>query len=149
MQEQESEIVDTQQSLNSLNKQIGGIHSKVVIVRFKMNGCVHCVNSQPIWDNTTNHLKKVYSLSPNTIIAQIDSKLAEEFINHHHLVTKDNQPYVTNGFPEHVVIINGKAISQGTTVPTIPHLLKEKYVKKKNPKKTKKNKKKKKKSKKN
>lgn len=145
---QEPISVETEESLNNLNKQIGGIHSKVVIVRFKMNGCVHCVNSQPIWDNTTTHLKKVYSLSPNTILAQIDSSLSEEFINQHHIVTKDNQPYVTNGFPEHVVIINGKAISQGTTVPTIPQLLKEKYVRKKT-KKTKKKKNKKKKSKKN
>ena len=130
--------IEDPKSLKWLNKQIGGIHGKVVIVRFKMNGCIHCVNSQPIWDNTTNHLKKMYSLSPNTILAQIDSSLAENFIQHHHLVTRDNQPYSTNGFPEHVVIINGKAISQGTDVPTIPQLLKEKYIKKKKSKKNKK-----------
>ena len=123
--------VENINSLNKFNKQIGGIHNKVVIVRFKMNGCVHCVNSQPIWDNTTNHLKNLYSLSPNTFLAQIDSSLAEDFIRHHDLVTKNNQPYITNGYPEHVIIINGKATSYGPIVPTIPQLLKQKHVYKK------------------
>ena len=130
--------IENGDSLNRVNEQIPNIRDKVMVVRFKMDGCVHCVNSQPIWDNMINHIHRTYRLAPQTMIGEIDSNVADPFMQRHTVQNEYNQPYAVEGFPEHTIIVNGVGVSGSTPdVPTmnslIKHLMVNKHIYKMNP----------------
>jgi hypothetical protein len=104
-------------SLESL-KEIPSIKNKIVVVRFKMENCIHCINSQPNWDNMIDKINSSYQLSPNTLISEIDSTVADEFVSRNNCTTEDNTPYVVSGYPEHVIIENGKVYPSNSDIPT-------------------------------
>jgi hypothetical protein len=104
-------------SLESLNK-LPSITNKLMVARFKMDGCIHCIHSQPLWNNMLNQIKQSYQISPNTLICEIDSTVSDEFVNHFKCKTEDNMPYSVSGFPEHAIIANGIVFKSNSDVPT-------------------------------
>lgn len=49
-------------------------NKKKILVRFIMDGCPHCENTQDSWDNAGNH-----SMSADDAIAEIESSFLEDF----------------------------------------------------------------------
>ena len=121
--------IENSDSLNIVNKKIGHIKNKVIVARFKMEGCVHCINSQPIWNNMVKNVKNQYTLGPETMFVEIDSNLADSFVAEHRIKTENNQMYSVHGFPEHVMIVKGIAFKSNagdvkSTLEQILHKLK-------------------------
>lgn len=121
--------IENSNSLNTVNKKIGHIKNKVVVARFKMEGCVHCINSQPIWNKMVNDVKHQYTLGPETMFVEIDSNVADSFTKEHRIKTENNQMYSVHGFPEHVMIVKGIAFKSNagdvkSTLEQILHKLK-------------------------
>ena len=113
-----------------------------MVARFKMDGCVHCVNSQPKWDKLIENINESYDVEPHTIMLEIDSNVADTFLQQHHITSEDNQPYSVSGYPTHAVISNGVCHPSNsdvdTTMNSILHqLVKNKDIKKLHKKKTK------------
>jgi hypothetical protein len=50
-------------------------NKKKILVRFIMDGCPHCVNSQTSWDDAEKKAK----MSPDDAIAEIESSFVEDF----------------------------------------------------------------------
>ena len=135
--------IENEDSLNNFTKQHPHLKNKVVVARFKMDGCVHCVNSQPKWDKLMSDIDESYDVEPNTIMLEIDSNVADDFLQHHRISSEDNQPYTVSGYPTHAVIENGVCHPSNsdidTTMKSILHqLVKNKDIKKSNKKNTKK-----------
>jgi hypothetical protein len=121
--------IENSDSLNTINKKIGHIKNKVIVARFKMEGCVHCINSQPIWNNMVNDVNRQYTLGPETMFVEIDSNVADSFTQEHRIKTEQNQMYSVHGFPEHVMIVKGIAFKSNagdvkSTLEQILHKLK-------------------------
>jgi hypothetical protein len=106
--------IENSDSLNRINKKIGHIKNKVVVARFKMEGCIHCINSQPIWNKMVNDVKQQYILGQETMFVEIDSNIADSFVQQHRIKTEHNQMYAVHGFPEHVMIVKGVAFKSNS-----------------------------------
>jgi hypothetical protein len=50
-------------------------NKKKILVRFMMDGCPHCVNSQSSWDDAEKKTK----MSPDDAIAEIEASFLEDF----------------------------------------------------------------------
>jgi hypothetical protein len=127
--------IENEDSLNNFTKQHPDLNNKLVVVRFKMDGCVHCVNSQPKWDKLMTNIDESYDVEPDTIMLEIDSNVADDFLKHHNITSEDNQPYTVSGYPEHAFIDNGVCHPSNsdidTTMNSILHqLVKNKDIKK-------------------
>jgi len=127
--------IENEDSLNNFTKQHPDLNNKLVVVRFKMDGCVHCVNSQPKWDKLMTNIDESYDVEPDTIMLEIDSNVADDFLKHHKITSEDNQPYTVSGYPEHAFIDNGVCHPSNsdidTTMNSILHqLVKNKDIKK-------------------
>jgi hypothetical protein len=127
--------IENEDSLNNFTKQHPNLKDKVIVARFKMNGCVHCVNSQPKWDKLMTNIDESYDVEPHTILLEIDSNVADIFLQHHRIETEDNEPYSVSGYPTHAFITNGVSHPSNsdvdTTMNTILHqLVKNKDIKK-------------------
>ena len=72
-----------------------------VFVRFKMNGCVHCVNSQPEWDKACTRIENKYH-NPNVGMVEIERL----FENQYNFLNQDGTPFSSSGYPEHVLFSN-------------------------------------------
>ena len=107
--------IENSNSLNTVNKKIGHIKNKVIVARFKMEGCVHCINSQPIWNKMVNDVKHKYRLGPETMFVEIDSNVADSFVQEHRIKTEHNEMYSVHGFPEHVMIVKGIAFKSNAS----------------------------------
>jgi len=117
--------IENEDSLNKLNKKIGNIKNKVIVVRFKMTTCIYCIKSQPAWKAMTTNVKHDYTLGPETMFVQIDSTLADSFTKKHKIMDEHNKAYQVHAFPEHVLIVKGIAFkSNADDVPTtLDHIL--------------------------
>jgi hypothetical protein len=127
--------IKNEDSLNNFTKQHPHLKDKVVVARFKMDGCVHCVNSQPKWDKLMMNIDESYEVEPNTIRLEIDSNVADNFLQHHHITSEDNEPFTVPGYPTHAFITNGVCHPSNsdvdTTMNSILHqLVKNKDIKK-------------------
>ena len=69
-----------------------------------MEGCSHCINSQPKWDKMMDDFKTSYMMQPNMMLLEIDSSVTDNFLKHHRIVSEDRQPYSVSGYPEHAFI---------------------------------------------
>jgi hypothetical protein len=139
--------IENEDSLNNFTKQHPQLKDKVVVARFKMDGCVHCVNSQPKWDNLVSNMHESYDVKPHVLTLEIDSNVADNFLQHHDITTDDNQPYSVSGYPTHAFIVDGVCNPSNTDVDTtmnsiLHHLVKNKDIKKIKNQKSKKTKKK-------
>ncbi len=76
---------------------------KNIIVRFVMNGCGWCEQSQPMWDDAT----KRAVLSSDDAIAEIESS----FVNHFKQTMTNRDKINIRGYPT-ILIIRGKRISE-------------------------------------
>jgi hypothetical protein len=136
--------IENEDSLNNFTKQHPHLKDKVVVARFKMDGCVHCVNSQPKWDKLMTDIDESYDVEPHTMMLEIDSTIADDFLKHHGIISEDNQPYTVNGYPTHAFITNGVCYPSNSDVDTTMNSILHQLVKnkdiKKTPKKTKKQK---------
>jgi hypothetical protein len=94
-------------SLNQFNQ--FDLQRKKILMRFVMDGCHFCVDSQPEWDSMITTVKKRFKITPNNVISQIDSAFADEIISKNKIRAQDNTPYSINGYPDYVVVINGVA----------------------------------------
>jgi hypothetical protein len=136
--------IENEDSLNNFTKQHPNLKDKVVVARFKMDGCVHCVNSQPKWDKLMANIDESYDVEPDTLLLEIDSNVSDNFLQHHRITSEDNQQYSVSGYPTHAFITNGVCHPSNsdidTTMNSILHqLVKNKDIKKSH-KETKKNK---------
>ena len=127
--------IENEDSLNNFTKQHPDLKDKVVVARFKMDGCVHCVNSQPKWDKLVENIDQSYDVEPHTIMVEIDSNVADNFLQHHRIRSEDNQPYSVSGYPTHAFIIDRVCHPSNsdvdTTMNSILHqLVKNKDIKK-------------------
>jgi hypothetical protein len=127
--------IENEDSLNNFTKQHPNLKDKVVVARFKMDGCVHCVNSQPKWDKLVENIDQSYDVEPHTIMVEIDSNVADNFLQHHRIRSEDNQPYSVSGYPTHAFITDGVCHPSNsdvdTTMNSILHqLVKNKDIKK-------------------
>jgi hypothetical protein len=118
--------IENADSLNTVNQQIPDIRGKVMLVRFKMDGCVHCVNSQPIWNHMIHTINRRYRLAPHTMIGEVDSNVADPFVERHAIQNEYNQPYSVQGFPEHTIIVNGVGVpGESTDMKTMNSIVNE------------------------
>jgi len=127
--------IENLKSLQNFTKQHPHLKDKLVVARFKMDGCVHCVNSQPKWDNLMDTINRSYDTHPQLLMIEIDSNVADIFIQQNDIRTEDIQPYSVSGYPEHAFIDNGVCHPSNsdadTTMNSIMHqLVKNKDIKK-------------------
>jgi hypothetical protein len=127
--------IENSESLHKFTKQHPQLKNKLVVARFKMDGCVHCVNSQPKWDGLMDTIKHTYHTQPHVLMIEIDSNVADDFIQHHGITTEDNEPYSVSGYPEHAFIDNGVCYPSNSDIDTtmksiLQHLVKNKDIKK-------------------
>jgi len=123
--------IENEDSLNNFTKQHPNLKDKVVVARFKMDGCVHCVNSQPKWDKLVENIDQSYDVEPHTIMLEIDSNVADNFLQHHRIVSEDNQPYTVPGYPTHAFITNGVCHPSNSDVDTTMNSILHQLVKNK------------------
>jgi hypothetical protein len=127
--------IENSKSLQNFTKQHPHLKDKLVVARFKMDGCVHCVNSQPKWDNLMDTINRSYDTHPYLLMIEIDSNVADDFIQQNDIRTEDNQPYSVSGYPEHAFIDNGVCYPSNSDVDTtmksiLQQLVKNKDIKK-------------------
>ena len=111
-------------SEDDLSKMVHLARKKNILARFVMDGCPHCVNSQPEWDS----FKSRYS--GDMALAEIESS----YLQHFQQMMTNRDPISVNGYPTIVMIRDSKV----SIVPSL-QVIKRKSKTKKN--KTKKNKK--------
>jgi hypothetical protein len=97
-------------SLNKFNQMAKNIKKKKILMRFVMDGCQFCTNSQQDWDSMCSTVNNRFKITPDNVISQIDSAFANELINTHQIMDTNNSPYSVSGFPDYVVVVNGVAI---------------------------------------
>ena len=129
--------IENEDSLNHFTKQHPTLNNKVVVARFKMDGCVHCVNSQPKWNKLMTDINESYDVEPHTLMLEIDSNVAEDFLKHNRISSEDNQPYTVSGYPEHAFITNGVCHPSNSDVDTTMNSILHQLVKNKDIKKSK------------
>ena len=96
--------IDNLNSFDKFTKQHPELTNKLIVARFKMEGCSHCINSQPKWDKMMDDFKTSYMMQPNMMLLEIDSSVTDNFLKHHRIVSEDRQPYSVSGYPEHAFI---------------------------------------------
>jgi len=127
--------IENSKSLQNFTKQHPHLKDKLVVARFKMDGCVHCVNSQPKWDKLMDTINRSYDRHPQLLMIEIDSNVADDFIHQNDITTEDNEPYSVSGYPEHAFIDNGVCYPSNSDVDTtmksiLQQLVKNKDIKK-------------------
>ena len=135
--------IDSPNSLNMFLRRNPKLQNKVIACRFKMQNCGHCINSQPMWDSMTSQALNQYQLDPNTMFAEVDSQLTDDFVSRHNLITADKQPFKVQGYPTHVFIVRGMVFPhesdshENTIKSMVDTLVKHKHLRKKKSKKNK------------
>ena len=92
---------------NSLNQFNKADKRKKILMRFVMDGCHFCEESQSDWDSMITTVKNRFKINPGNVISQIDSAFAEDVVSK--IKTQDNMPYSVQGYPDYVVVMNGVA----------------------------------------
>lgn len=72
-----------------------------VFVRYKMDGCRYCVESQPEWDALMNKIKNEYSVPDGVDIVEIKSNVVARL--------GLNANDVPSGFPSYAIVEDGVA----------------------------------------
>lgn len=115
-------------SEDDLSKMVHLARKKNILARFVMNGCSHCVNSQPEWNDFTS------KYSGDLALAEIESSYLQHFQK---MMAPRSDPIPVKGYPSIVMIRDSKV----SIVPSLQKIKKTKKSKKsKKSKKTKKNK---------
>jgi len=70
-----------------------------VFVRYRMDGCPYCVDSQPEWDALMTKIKNGYTVPPGMDIVEINSNVAEKL--------GLNANDVATGYPSYAIVENG------------------------------------------
>ena len=78
-----------------------------MLLRFKMDGCHHCEESQDDWDKMCSQATN--KLTPESTIAEIDSEFTDDFLNKMNPMDKSGEPVEVQGYPSYIVIVNGTA----------------------------------------
>jgi len=78
-----------------------------MLLRFKMDGCHYCKESQDDWDNLCEQAKP--KLTPESTIAEIDSDFTDDFLNELNPMTEEGTPLKVQGYPTYIVIVDGTA----------------------------------------
>ena len=112
-------------SEDDLSKMVHLARKKNILARFVMDGCPHCVNSQPEWDS----FKSRYS--GDMALAEIESS----YLQHFQQMMTRSDPIHVKGYPSIIMIRDSKV----SIVPSL-QVVKRKSKKNKKSKKTKKNK---------
>jgi hypothetical protein len=76
---------------------------KNIMVRFVMNGCGACKQSQPMWNDAT----KLVSLKADNAMAEVES----QFVDHFKDSMTGRQDFDVQGFPT-ILIIRGKKVAE-------------------------------------
>ena len=97
-------------SLNKFNQMAKNIQKKKILMRFVMDGCHFCTETQQDWDSMCSTVNNRFKITPDNVISQIDSSFANELIATHGILDTNNSPYSVAGFPDYVVVVNGVAI---------------------------------------
>jgi len=75
-------------------------NAEKVFLRFKMEGCPWCVDSEPAWEKMCTKVDD--HLSPDSLIAEMKDNVMPQMQN------VMNLDYFPETFPSHVIFINGK-----------------------------------------
>ena len=74
-------------------------------VRFKMNTCTYCINSQGEWDKACNAVKNKY---PANDVGMVE--IESEFGNLYKFVDENGLPFNVSGYPTHAMFHNNKLV---------------------------------------
>ena len=77
-----------------------------VFVRFKSDGCGHCVDSQPMWDDMIRQLSG-YAVQPGCIIREVESAFSDAF----KALGSDGTAFQIRGVPAYEFFRNGKQLA--------------------------------------
>jgi hypothetical protein len=97
-------------SLNQFHRMAKNIKKKKILMRFVMDGCHFCTDTQKDWDSMCSTVKKRFKITPDNVISQIDSAFAQELISTHRITDINNSPYSISGYPDYIVVVNGVAM---------------------------------------
>ena len=75
-------------------------NAEKVFLRFKMEGCPWCVDSEPAWKQMCSKVED--HLSPNSLIAEMKDDVMPQ------MQSMMNLDFFPTSFPSHVIFINGK-----------------------------------------
>ena len=114
-------------SEDDLSQLVHLARKKNILARFVMNGCSHCVNSQPEWNDFTS------KYSGDLALAEIESSYLQHFQK---MMAPRSDPIQVKGYPSIVMIRDSKV----SIVPSLEKI-KKKTKKNKKSKKRKKSKK--------
>jgi len=114
-------------SEDDLSQMVHLARKKNILARFVMNGCSHCINSQPEWNDFTS------KYSGDLALAEIESSYLQHF---QQMMAPRSDPIHVKGYPSIIMIRDSK-------VSIVPSLQVIKKTKKKKSKKSKKSKRKK------
>ena len=117
-------------SEDDLSKMVHLARKKNILARFVMDGCPHCVNSQPEWNDFTT------KYSGDLALAEIESSYLQHFQK---MMAPRSDPIHVKGYPSIIMIRDSKV----SIVPSLQVIKKKKTKKSKQTKKTKKSKRKK------
>lgn len=81
-------------------------NAEKVFLRFKMEGCPWCVDSEPAWKQMCTKVDD--QLSPNSLIAEMTDDVMPQMQN------MMNLDFFPQSFPSHVIFINGKRQTEET-----------------------------------
>jgi len=129
--------IDKLDSFHNFTKQHPELSNKLIVARFKMDGCIHCINSKPKWDNLLKEITTSHSVQPHIMLLEIDSTVADNFIQNYNIVSEDNQPHSISGYPEHAFIENSVIYPSNSDIDTTLKSIHQKLIKHKGIKKTK------------
>lgn len=80
------------------------------IVRYRMEGCSPCMDSQKAWNDAKRRINRHYIRDPNVKILEVESAKLNEFNQQFNLLNKHGLPFTPEGFPTHMFFINGREV---------------------------------------
>ena len=83
-------------------KLINDYKNKITFVKFYSPGCIHCINSQPEYEQLATTLKD----DPQYIIAEIDCTINQEFMAFLQRSKRHKYGYKVDGYPTFVIFVN-------------------------------------------
>ena len=79
------------------------LRDKNAYVRFKMNGCPACIDSQKGWDDMTRTIFNEYRNDPSKVITEIETEFLNDFKAKH----KDGTEFTVSTFPHYAYFKDG------------------------------------------
>ena len=76
--------------------------NKITFVKFYSPGCIHCINSQPEYEELATKLKD----DPQYVIAEIDCTKYQDFMGMLQRGKRHRYGYKVDGYPTFIIFVN-------------------------------------------